>query len=273
MDRSALALQRAINPSVDEEGLIQDSIFSILGELRCVVVSHPQSRLPDLAVVLCHGYGAPGHDLVPLANEILTAEPNLAERVRFVFPEAPLSLASLGYPEGRAWWPLDVERLARVGPADIAQLQDEAPEGLHRARRLLIGLLQQLSLQTGLPLSKIVVGGFSQGAMLATDAALHLEERPAGLVVLSGTLICRREWAVRARARAGLGVLQTHGRQDPLLPFAGAEALRDLLVEAGLSVEFLPFEGGHTIPRQALKRLADFLANRLLDDNDKLRPR
>lgn len=258
------------------EGFIQESIFTVLGELRCVVVSHPRTRHPHLAVVLCHGYGAPGHDLVPLANEILTAEPKLAERVRFVFPEAPVSLAPLGYPEGRAWWPLDLDRLTRLDPAGIAQLQDAAPEGLHRVRRLLIGLLQQLSLQTGLPLNKIVVGGFSQGAMLATDAALHLEERPAGLVVMSGALICRREWAARARARAGLGVLQTHGRQDPLLPFAGGEALRDLLVEAGLSVEFLPFEGGHAIPRQALKRLADFLANRMRgenDDNDKVESR
>ncbi|HXN42494.1 MAG TPA: phospholipase, partial [Myxococcaceae bacterium] len=237
------------------EGSIPESIVTILGELRCVVVSHPRSRLPHLAVVLCHGYGAPGRDLVPLANEILIAEPNLAEHVRFVFPEAPVSLASLGYPEGRAWWPLDIERLARLDRSDLARLQDEAPEGLPRARRLLIGLLQQVSLQMGLPLNKVVVGGFSQGAMLATDAALHLEERPAGLVVLSGALLCRKEWAVRARTRAGLAVLQTHGRQDPLLPFAGAEALRDLLVEAGLSVEFLPFEGGHTIPRQALKRL------------------
>ncbi len=50
------------------EDFIPESIFTVLGELRCVVVSHPRSQVPHLAVVLCHGYGAPGHDLVPLGG-------------------------------------------------------------------------------------------------------------------------------------------------------------------------------------------------------------
>jgi phospholipase/carboxylesterase len=61
--------------------------------------------------------------------------------------------------------------------------------------------------------------------------------------------------------RRGLPVLQTHGTQDPLLPYSEAVALRDLLTESGLNVEFLSFDGPHTIPPSTLIRLAKFLAN------------
>jgi len=58
-------------------------------------------------------------------------------------------------------------------------------------------------------------------------------------------------------------VLQSHGREDPLLPFANAEALRDLLVEAGAKVDFLPFSGGHAIPFEAVDRLAALVSSKL----------
>ena len=108
-----------------------------------------------------------------------------------------------------------------------------------------------------------MLGGFSQGAMLATDVALRLDEPPAGLVIFSGTLVNEAEWAARAPRRAGLGVLQSHGRQDPLLPFDNAVALRDLLAGAGLAVDFFAFDGGHALPPDALLRLGAFLAARL----------
>ena len=95
--------------------------------------------------------------------------------------------------------------------------------------------------------------------MVATDVALRLEEAPAGLLIFSGSLISEPEWRKRAPSRRGLKVLQSHGTQDPLLPFERAVALRDLLIDAGLEVDFLSFEGGHTIPAEALERAADFL--------------
>jgi phospholipase/carboxylesterase len=54
-------------------------------------------------------------------------------------------------------------------------------------------------------------------------------------------------------------VLQSHGRQDPILPFSDAGLLRDLLLEAGLSVDFLPFDGPHTISEEALEHLGALL--------------
>jgi len=110
----------------------------------------------------------------------------------------------------------------------------------------------------------VVLGGFSQGAMVTTDLALRQDEAPAALVILSGTLLAESEWRARAVRRKGLRVLQSHGRQDPILPFAEAVLLRDLLQESGLAVEFLPFDGPHTISEEALDRLGALLLS-LLD--------
>jgi phospholipase/carboxylesterase len=92
--------------------------------------------------------------------------------------------------------------------------------------------------------------------MLTTDLALRLEEAPAGLAILSGTLTDEPSWTRLAARRQGLRVVQSHGRQDPILPYANAEALRDVLKGAGCDVTFLPFAGGHTIPDDALSAIS-----------------
>ncbi|ATB31195.1 alpha/beta hydrolase [Melittangium boletus] len=234
-----------------------------LGELDCQVVDAiPEGKNPELAVVLCHGYGAPATDLVPLARELVESQPELGSKVRFVFPAAPLSLASLGMPSGRAWFHLSPE-LAIGREHDWNVVQKTVPEGLAQTRRALTSLLSALSVATKLPYGKIVLGGFSQGGMVTTDLALRLEEAPAGLCILSGTLICQDEWKKWAAKRKGLPVLQAHGRYDDMLAFAQAEKLRDLLKEAGLLVDFLPFDGPHTIAPEELQRLAEFIHIRL----------
>src|SRR5947207_7301835 len=66
---------------------------------------------PALAVVLCHGYGASGTDLVPLAQPLLAAAAAGAKKPVLIFPAAPLDLTEQGMPGGRAWWPVDLDRL------------------------------------------------------------------------------------------------------------------------------------------------------------------
>lgn len=238
-------------------------IATRLGELDCQVVDAlPEGASPELAVVLCHGFGAPATDLVSLAPELLSLNPELAPRVRFVFPGAPLSLEMYGMPQARAWFPLPPEVLTGR-QRDWERFASEVPEGLAAARRALMGVVSALSAATKLPYGRIVLGGFSQGAMVTTDVALRLEEAPAGLCLLSGTLIAQDDWRQRASARKGLPVFQSHGHYDDVLPFAPAERLRDLLTEAGLAVEFVPFHGPHTIDPDELKRLAAFLGARL----------
>ena len=82
-------------------------------------------------------------------------------------------------------------------------------------------------------------------------------------VVLSGTLLIEDAWKTKANARAGLPVFQSHGRQDPVLPYHAAEWLKTVFVEAAMQHEFVPFDGGHTIGQDALLKLGDFLARQV----------
>lgn len=232
-----------------------------LGRLTCRVIDDlPAGKPPEFIVVLCHGYGAPGTDLVPFGPELLEHSPALAERVQFLFPEAPLDLEDMGMPGGRAWWHLNMRKLQMaVATGEIRDLRAEQPEGLEFARQRLLALIAEWSEQTGIPLSRFVLGGFSQGAMLATDVALHLDETPGGLIVLSGTLLNEAVWRKLAPRRAGLSVLQSHGKDDPLLPYICAELLRDMLGEAGAKLEFVSFRGGHGIPREVFDKVASTL--------------
>ncbi|MDY7226749.1 alpha/beta hydrolase [Hyalangium rubrum] len=234
-----------------------------LGELDCQLVDAlPEGASPTLAIVLCHGFGAPATDLVPLASELMALKPQLAGQARFVFPAAPLSLAELGMPSGRAWFHLPMEVLMGK-QRDWTQYSREVPEGLPAARRAVMSVVSALSAATKLPYGRIILGGFSQGGMVTTDVALRLEERPAGLCILSGTLIAQEEWKARAAGRKELPVFQGHGEYDDILPFHAAERLYKLLKEAGLSVDFFPFDGPHTIAPEELRALADFLEARL----------
>ena len=74
---------------------------TVLGELNCHVVEYAGTK-PEVVVVLCHGFGAPGTDLVSIGDEMLSARSQFQGRVRFYFPHAPLSLGG-GMAGGRAW--------------------------------------------------------------------------------------------------------------------------------------------------------------------------
>jgi len=231
-----------------------------LGGLDCLVFPPSGDRAPKLCVVLCHGFGAPATDLVPLAFELFAMAEQLSEEVHFVFPAAPLSLDDQGMYGGRAWWHLDVNELMNaIASGEIRIMRDNMPPELPAARERLAALLKDVQQQINLPINRFVLGGFSQGAMVATDLTLRLDESPAALVIFSGTLLGEKEWKPLMPARRGMPVLQSHGRYDSILPFIAAEWLRDMLIEAGLDVEFIDFAGDHTIPPQALQKFAKIL--------------
>jgi phospholipase/carboxylesterase len=205
-------------------------------------------------VVLLHGFGAPGDDLVPLWPLL-----NAPQGTRFAFPEGPLSLR-MGFGESRAWWMLDLEAIQRDQAAGRRRDHSrEVPNGLTEARTSMIASLTEIERRLGGDPRKTVLGGFSQGAMLALDVALRTDRPFAGLALLSGTLVAKQEWIPLMPKRRGLRVLQSHGNADALLPFFLAEQLRDLLSQAGLTVEWIAFRGSHEIPDVVLKRLGSFL--------------
>lgn len=212
------------------------------------------------AIMLCHGFGAPGDDLVPLARVV-----DVGVGVRWFFPEAPIALDLRFGAAGRAWWNFDMARLeetfARERQRDLA---NATPVGLAAARAALEGCLAALERERGVRRDRLILGGFSQGGMLATEVALHADEPFAGLAVLSGALLSEDRWR-EAAARSGpsIDAMMSHGRSDPLLPFAGAEELRALLEQAGARVEWVAHNGQHEIPMVAMERLGAFARRRL----------
>ena len=208
----------------------------------------------DPLVVLLHGFGASGDDLVSLAGAL-----TVPARTRFVFPEGPLSL-SFGPSAARAWWLIDMARVAADRAAGRARdLSNEIPRGLVPIRETMLAFLKEVEQKLGADPRKTLIGGFSQGAMLSCDALLHTDRPYAGLIQLSGTLLASQEWVPLLKKRKGLPVFQSHGKQDELLPHEGAERLRDTIIHAGLPVEWHSFRGGHEIPRSVLQWLGPFI--------------
>lgn len=205
-------------------------------------------------VMLLHGFGAPGDDLVPLADVI-----DAPAGTRWLFPEAPLSL-NMGFGDSRAWWIIDFARIQEDRAAGrIRDLSVEIPQGLFLARERMLAFLKDLPRQFPIDYKKTIIGGFSQGAMLTCDAVLHTDYPFAGLVQLSGNLLAQPVWEPLMPTRKGLSVFQSHGTLDDILPPVGAERLRDALTQAGLAVEWHSFRGGHEIPQPMLQRLSVFI--------------
>jgi phospholipase/carboxylesterase len=205
-------------------------------------------------VMLLHGFGAPGDDLVPLA-EVIDAPAG----TRWLFPEGPLPL-SLDFGESRAWWIIDFARIqADRAAGRVRDLSMEIPNGLALARERLSGFLNVLPQVLEVDYKHTVIGGFSQGAMVTCDAVLQTDYPFAGLVQLSGTLLAQPVWSPLMPRRRGLPVFHSHGAQDDILSHVGAERLRDSLVQSGLAVEWHSFRGGHEIPEPVLRRLGGFL--------------
>lgn len=176
-----------------------------------------------------------------------------------MFPEGPLSL-SFGPRDARAWWLIDMARLAADQAAGrIRDLSQDIPKGLAPAREKMLAFLKEVEQKFAADPRKTVLGGFSQGAMLTCDVMLRTTQPYAGLVQLSGTLLAAQEWTPLLQKRKGLPVFQSHGTQDELLPYVGAERLRDALSKSGLAVEWHGFRGGHEITEPVLQRLGVFL--------------
>jgi phospholipase/carboxylesterase len=212
-------------------------------------------------VVLCHGFGAPGTDLVGLSEQV-KAPPG----TRFIFPEALHALEGSppGVEPGRAWWPIDMMRLQMALIAgQLSDLARAVPNGLGTARAALGSFLDALEADHGVDGERLVVGGFSQGAMLSCDLTLRSSRPLAGLVLLSGMPVAEDEWKPLMIQRAQTRFFQSHGRQDPVLPFELAQRLHEQLLAAGLRGPFVPFRGGHGIHPDVITELGAFLLNTL----------
>lgn len=219
--------------------------------LNCVSRCGVETERPVAAAIFLHGFGAPGTDLVPLAGELVACGGPALNRMRFIFPEAPLELDADF--DGRCWWPINMERMmGALAAGKLAELADFTPEELPESRAMIRGVIDWCRSQDGISAERILLGGFSQGAMLAADVALSLGGEIGGLCLWSGMMINQHQWRRWAATAKKLRGVQSHGALDPVLPFACGDQLRGMLAENGHAVEFIRFQGYHQIPQAAI---------------------
>lgn len=167
-------------------------------------------------VVLCHGVGADGHDLIDLAPGWSHALPGAV----FIAPDAPQPYDMA--PMGRQWF----------------SLQDRTPAvldaGARRAAPLLLGAIEAELARLGLPPDAVALMGFSQGAMMALHAGLRRRPPPRGILAYSGALLDSLELDAEVTGRPP--VLLVHGEADEVVPFARGPAAERTLQRLGVPV-------------------------------------
>lgn len=206
---------------------------------------------------LLHGFGATSGDLLPLADLIDPAR-------RWYAPDAPIPISIGGIEYGRAWFPRDPALLQQALTGGyFSDLRRMEPPDLQESAREVRRRLDH----RGADWSRLVVVGFSQGAMVAAELLRQgLVENlpmPDAVLILSGALIAERWWRESTPPRVSNDprprVFMTHGLQDLILPCAEGRALRDTLRNAGFLVIWHEFDGEHQISEKIIPEIQAFL--------------
>lgn len=197
--------------------------------LQSISVPAKTTQTPVGVIVALHGWGANYHDLASLVPVL-----NLPD-YHFEFPDAPFPHPQvLG---GKMWY----------------DLQTKEYQGLAQSRQMLSDWLVSLESKTGIPLSRTILGGFSQGGAMTLDVGLSLPL--AGLICLSGYLHSVPQPASKVLPPT----LIVHGRQDTVVPLSAAVRSRDDLTALGSRVQYREFDMGHEIRPEVIDLMRSFV--------------
>ncbi|MFC3691130.1 alpha/beta hydrolase [Chenggangzhangella methanolivorans] len=212
----------------------------------------PASGVPKALVVFLHGFGADGNDLIAIGAEWRRAMPDVA----FVSPHAPERC--MAAPTGRQWFPLTFRD------------PDERRRGVIAARPTLDAFLDAELARHGLSDDRLVLIGFSQGAMMALHAGLRRKAPPAAIIGFSGMLVSPE--ALKEEATCRPPILLIHGERDDVIPVDALFAATDGLAAAEIPVEWHLSPGlGHGIDGEGLRQGAAFVASALKPRRTSLR--
>ena len=194
---------------------------------------------PKQLVVFLHGYGADGNDLIGLGREWAPLLPNAA----FVSPDAPEPCGMA--PMGRQWFDLSLGDMSIVAA------------GVKKAAPALDSFLDAELERHGLTSESLALVGFSQGTMMALAVGLTRNAKPAAIVGYSGALATVEDLPPPGEAPA---ILLVHGDMDEVIPVDAMIMAREVLGQAGLSVQWHVSRGiGHGIDGEGLRLGGTFL--------------
>jgi phospholipase/carboxylesterase len=202
---------------------------------------------PGAAVIWLHGLGADGNDFAGLVPELdLTG---LAP-IRFIFPHAPSIPVTLnnGYVMP-AWYDIKGTQLERI--------EDDA--GIRKSALQLEALIADQVAQ-GIPASRIVLAGFSQGCAMVLHTGLRHPQKLAGIIALSGYLPLANSVALeRTNANQDTPIFMAHGTMDPMIVLSRAEASRDALAALGCKLQWHTYQMPHSVHPREIADIAAFL--------------
>ncbi|MGO8798219.1 MAG: alpha/beta hydrolase [Roseiarcus sp.] len=211
-----------------------------------------KSGRPKQLVVLLHGYGADGKDLIEIGRQWRNWLPDAA----FVAPNAPEPCAMS--PTGRQWFAISNRGL------DERHGGDERWAGVTRARPFVDAFLDAELARLGLDEARLSLVGFSQGTMMALHVGLRRARAPASIVGYSGMLV-GPEHLGEAAARDARGgrppVLLVHGDQDQVIPLEALFISSEELAKADIPNQWhLSMGVGHGIDNGGLRHGGLFIA-------------
>jgi len=195
--------------------------------LEAIAVAPTTGTKPAGSIVVLHGWGANAEDLASLVPLL-----NLPE-YQFLLPNAPFPHPYTSV--GRMWY----------------DLSSQEYKGVSESRQILKDWLLSLENSTGVPLSRTVLSGFSQGAAMTLDVGLSLPL--AGLIALSGYMHPLSQPLDEIPP-----VLIVHGKQDTVVPLKAAQYARDNLIALGGAVQYREFDMGHEIRPEVLPLIQKF---------------
>jgi phospholipase/carboxylesterase len=190
---------------------------------------------PEYSVIWLHGLGADGHDFEPIVPYLGLS---LATRVRFIFPHALMRPVTVnGGAVMRAWYDI-IEISTSKG-------QDEAGI-LHSAEK--VCALIEFEISRGIPASKIILAGFSQGGAMALYVGLRYPEKLAAIMALSAFLLFpERLHSEHSKANSETPVFVGHGTHDPVVPFFLGQDVKSALEAGQWPVEWHSYPIPHSV--------------------------
>jgi phospholipase/carboxylesterase len=207
-----------------------------------------EDQPPENLVILLHGWGADGQDLIGLADEWMDFLPHTL----FISPDGP-EICDVN-PHGRQWFSL----------GDWSK--EAIKEGVIRTHDHVNELLHSLMEEHQVPPHKVVLAGFSQGMMMALYTGLRQRQPLAAILGYSGALVAAEDLAEKEVSKIPLCLI--HGKSDEMIPLARHEEAIKTLSELGYPVESMVIPGlGHGIDPLGLLKGREFLIRQFGDKN------